>query len=102
LGAITLVSDLFLGVRIAYVVITSILFFVLFAAYIRFRNSRLLFITIGFGLFFIHGLLSIPEIISNTYDVYFTDSLHLLFDSVGLVFILLGTLQDLFFKKRQD
>jgi hypothetical protein len=97
-----LVTELFVAVRIAFVVTTSILFFIILAAYARFRSRRMLFITIGFGLFFVHGLLSVPEVISNTYDLYFTDSLHILADLAGLVFILLGTVQDMFFRKTQE
>jgi len=97
-----MVSELFIAVRVAFVVVTSILFAIVLASYVRFRNRRMLLITIGFGLFFLHGIISIPEIINSTYDVAFTDSLHLLADLAGLIFILLGTVQDILFKKSQD
>ncbi len=101
-GAFAMVSDLFIIARIAFVVTTSILFAVVLPAYLRFRSRRMLLITIGFGLFFLHGLISIPEIIDNVYDIEFTDSVHLLFEIAGLVFILLGTVHDMLFKKTQE
>lgn len=101
-GAFDLVSDLFIVARVGFVVTTLILFAVILPAYLRFRSRRMLLITIGFGMFLLHGLISIPEIINNVYNIDFTDSLHILFDLAGLVFILLGTVQDMLFKKTQE
>jgi hypothetical protein len=97
-----MVSELFIIIRVAFVIVTTILFSIILVTYSRFRNPKLLFIAIGFGLFFIHALVSVPELLSNDYDVGFTDSFHLLLDTAGLIFVMLGTCLDMIFKKTQD
>ena len=88
--------------RLVFTIVTTILFIIVLSAYLRLRSHRILLITIGFGLFFLHALISIPELINTAYNREFTDSLHLLMDSTGLVFILLGTLHDALFKPKQE
>ncbi len=78
-------------VRIALVAATSILFTIVFAAYLRLRNRKLLFFSIGFGIFFVHGLITIPELFIN---FTITENMHLLIHLVALAFILFGTLKD--------
>lgn len=78
-------------VRIALVVATSILFTIVFSAYLRLRNRKLLFISIGFGIFFVHGIITIPELFIN---FTITENMHLLIHLVALAFILFGTLKD--------
>lgn len=95
-------SELFIAVRIAFVIVTTVLFFVILAACYRFKSRRMLLITVGFGLFFVHGLLTAPEIFSDNWDITFSEGWHLLADVAGLVFIMLGTLQDVIFKKKQE
>ena len=78
-------------VRIALVVATALLFTIVFAAYLRLRNRKLLFISIGFGIFFAHGLITIPELFIN---FTITENMHLLIHFIALAFILFGTLKD--------
>ena len=42
------------------------------------QSKKTLFITAGFGLFFAHGIISIPELFYRHYNIEFTDSWHLL------------------------
>lgn len=97
-----MVSLIFIVARVAFLVAASILFAIVLTAYLRLRSRRMLFVTIGFGLFFVHGLISIPEIVNRAYNMDFSDSFHLIVDLAGLIFILLGTVQDVVFKKTQD
>ena len=78
-------------IRIGLVIATAFLFSIVFAAYLRLRNRKLLFISIGFGIFFVHGLITIPELFMN---FMITENMHLLIHLVALAFILLGTLKD--------
>jgi hypothetical protein len=78
-------------VRIALVVATALLFTIVFAAYMRIRNRKLLFISIGFGIFFAHGLITIPELFLG---FMITEDMHLLIHLIALSFILFGTLKD--------
>jgi hypothetical protein len=80
--------------HIVFVVVTTVIFSMALLTYSRLRNKKTLLLTVGFGLFFIHGLISIPELFNNTYNTGFTDSLHLLIDAIALLFLLLGMLQD--------
>ena len=43
-------------IRIILTVATAFLFSIVFAAYLRLRNRKLLLISIGFGIFFAHAL----------------------------------------------
>jgi hypothetical protein len=78
-------------VRLALVVATALLFTIVFAAYMRIRNRKLLFISIGFGIFFAHGLITIPELFLG---FMITEDMHLLIHLIALSFILFGTLKD--------
>lgn len=80
--------------HIVFVVVTTVIFSMALLTYSRLRNKKTLLLTVGFGLFFVHGLISIPEIYNQAYNLGFTDSLHLLIDAVAILFILLGVLQD--------
>ncbi len=81
-------------VRVALVLATSFLFGTVLLAYLRLRNRKLLFVSIGFGIFFIHALIYVPELIWDEYRLVLTENTHLLIHSVGLVFIALGILKD--------
>ncbi len=94
-----LVSEMFVIARVAFSVVATILFVVLFATYLRFRSRRLLLTLVGFGFFFAHAMFTLPEILNSDYAVMFDDTVHLLLDAIGLFFIMLGTLQDAFKKK---
>jgi uncharacterized membrane protein YhfC len=78
-------------IRVSLVIATSILFGIIFLSYQRVKNRKLLFISIGFGVFFIHALLTIPELF-NVYTI--DENTHLLTHLIGLMFILFGTLKD--------
>ena len=78
-------------IRIALVVATALLFTIIFAAYLRVRNRKLLFISVGFGIFFAHGIITIPELFLN---FMITEDMHLLIHLIALAFILFGTLKD--------
>jgi uncharacterized membrane protein YadS len=78
--------------RIALVIATGILFTVVFAAYLRLRNRKLLFLSTGFGIFFAHAIIYIPELFGPTYII--DENTHLVIHLVALFFILLSTLKD--------
>ena len=81
-------------VRIALVVPTAIIFAIIFLTYLRLKNRKMLLMSIGFGIFFAHALISIPELFSSAYDVFLDENAHLLINLMALIFILLGTLKD--------
>jgi hypothetical protein len=81
-----------LALRIILVIATGILFTLVFAAYLRLRNKKLLFLSIGFGIFFAHALIYIPELFGSTYLI--DENTHLVIHLVALIFILLSTLKD--------
>lgn len=78
--------------RISLVVATGILFTVVFAAYWRLKNRKLLFLSVGFGIFLVHALIYIPELFGPIYTI--DENTHLIIHLVALVFILLSTLKD--------
>jgi hypothetical protein len=81
-------------VRVALVLPTAFLFITAFSAYLRLRSRKMLLISVGFGIFFAHALISLPEIFSNAYDIFLNENMHLLINLIALTFILLGTLKD--------
>jgi len=80
-------------VRIALVVATTVLFGMVFLAYLRSRSRKMLLISVGFGVFFVHALIAVPEIFTSA-SISLDENGHLLFHLIGLVFILLGILKD--------
>ncbi len=80
--------------RITFIIVTTVIFVVALITFLRLRKKKTLLLTVGFGLLFAHGLLSIPELLVPSYNVQFTDSWHLLLDAVALLFILFGALKD--------
>lgn len=80
-------------VRVGLVIATAVLFSIIFAAYLRLRNRKLLFISVGFGVFFVHAILTIPELFFGI-GYMIDENTHLLIHLVGLFFILLGILKD--------
>ena len=78
-------------IRVALTIGTGILFAIIVLTYSRIRNRKLLFISIGFGVFFLHSVISIAEMllsihIGETFEV----SMHFL----TLLFIVIGILKD--------
>ncbi len=81
-----------IALRIVLVIATGILFTIVFAAYLRLKNRKLLFLSVGFGIFFAHALIYIPELLGLIYTI--GENTHLVIHLVALLFILLGTLKD--------
>ncbi len=79
-------------IRVSLVIATAILFTIVFVAYLRLKNRKLLFVSIGFGIFFIHAIITLPELFGPTYVI--DENTHLIIHLVALLFILLGTLKD--------
>jgi hypothetical protein len=80
--------------RIGFIIVTTITFVIALVTFLRVRNEKSGLIMTGFSLLFAHGLISIPELFSYAYNIEFTDSWHLLLDTIAVLFILLGTLRD--------
>jgi hypothetical protein len=81
-------------IRILLVTATGILFAVVFGAYFRLRNRKMLFITTGFGIFFVHALAYIPEVFIEGYQLAFSANVHLIIHLTALIFIALGMFKD--------
>ena len=81
-----------IALRIVLVIATGALFTLVFAAYIRLRNKKLLFLSVGFGIFFAHALVYIPDLFGSFYSI--TENIHLIIHLVALSFILLGIIKD--------
>ncbi|MGA2387041.1 MAG: hypothetical protein ABSG33_10975 [Candidatus Bathyarchaeia archaeon] len=81
-------------VRIVFVTVTTITFVIALLSFKNFRTPKTILLTIGFGLFFVHGIISIPELYNNAYNTAFTENIHLLIDAIAVLFLLLGTLKD--------
>ncbi len=81
-------------IRIVLVIATSVLFFLIASAYRRMKSTKMLFITAGFGIFWVHALISLPELVNESFDVALNENAHLLFPLVGLMFILVGILKE--------
>ncbi len=81
-------------IRIGLIAATAFLFGVVFLAYLRMKNRKMLFISLGFGTFFVNALLHIPELISNDYSLMFSENVFLLIDLLGLLLIAIGLLKD--------
>ena len=78
-------------IRVGLVSATTVLFAIVFLTYLRVRNRKLLFLSAGFGVFFIHAIITIPEMF---YNFVITENIHLLIHLLALTFILFGTLKD--------
>jgi hypothetical protein len=81
-------------VRVGLTVATSILFGLVFLSYWRTRTGKMLLISLGFAVFFVHALITIPELFNDAYQIAMSENLHLLIHLVALVFILLGILKE--------
>ena len=80
-------------IRVGLVIATAVLFSIIFAAYLRLRNRKLLLISVGFGVFFVHAIITIPELFFGI-GYMIDENTHLLIHLVGLFFILIGILKD--------
>jgi len=81
-------------VRLGLVAATTFLFGIVLLTYLRMRNRKMLLILTGFGIFFVHALITIPELINDAFAIVLNENMHLLIHTIALVFLLLGTLKD--------
>ena len=80
--------------RFALTVATGFLFGIVFLSYWRTRTAKMLLISVGFAIFFVHALITIPELFSDAYQIAMSENSHLLLHLIALLFILLGILKD--------
>jgi len=80
--------------RVGLTLATSFLFGIMFVGYWRTRTRKMLFVTAGFAVFFVHALITIPELFSDTYQIAMTENVHLLIHLIALVLIAIGILKD--------
>jgi hypothetical protein len=78
-------------IRALLVLATGFLFGIIFVAYLRVKSRKLLLISIGFLIFFIQYIATIPELFFN---FAINENLHLSLHLIALVFILIGILKD--------
>jgi hypothetical protein len=81
-------------IRVAILGATGFLFGIILLSYSRMPNRKMGFITIGFGVLFIHAILLMPEVMFTNYTMGFTENIHLLIHLIALIFITLGILKD--------
>jgi hypothetical protein len=89
---VTLLIDAIL--RIGLTAATGFLFVIILLSYLRIRNTRLLFIATGFGIFFIHALLYMPDIMFQSFTIEFTENLHIALNLVALLLIAVGIIRE--------
>jgi hypothetical protein len=78
-------------IRVLLLLATGFLFGIIFVAYLRVRSRKLLLISVGFLIFFIQYVATIPELYFN---FVIDENLHLSLHLIALVFILIGILKD--------
>ena len=66
-------------IRVGLIVATAFLFGVVFLAYLRMKNRKMLLISVGFGAFLVNALLHIPELINEDYAGMFSENVFLFF-----------------------
>jgi hypothetical protein len=81
-------------ISVSLIAATSVLFAIVLLTYVRMRNTKMLFITLGFGTFFIGAILHLPQIFIQEYSLMITENVMLLFQLIGLLFIIIGILKD--------
>jgi hypothetical protein len=81
-------------IRVGLIAATVFLFSVVFLAYLRMKNRKMLFISLGFGTFLVNALIHVPELISEDFSVMFSENVFLLIDLIGLLFIAIGLLKE--------
>jgi hypothetical protein len=90
--ALAIMVEMFISVGL--IAATSFLFIIVLLAYIRMRNTKMLFFSLGFGTFFVGAILHLPEIFIEEYSLMLSENILLLFQLIGLVFITIGVLKD--------
>ena len=81
-------------IGIGLIATTTFLFAIVLLAYLRIRTARMLFISSGFGVFFIAAILHLPKILSEEYSLMLPENVFLLLQLIGLIFIAIGVLKD--------
>jgi hypothetical protein len=81
-------------IRVGLIAATVFLFSVVFLAYLRMKNRKMLFISLGFGTFLVNALIHVPELVSEDFSVMFSENVFLLIDLIGLLFIAIGLLKE--------
>jgi uncharacterized protein (DUF486 family) len=81
-------------IRVGLLIASGLLFTFILLAYLRLRNSKLGFITLGFGILFIDSILLIPELMFENFTMGFTDNVHLAIHLIAMIFISIGVLKD--------
>ena len=81
-------------IRVGLTLATGFLFGIMFLGYWRTRTRKMLFVTAGFGVFFVHALFYVPELFSSAYQVAMSENVHLTIHLIGLVLIAIGILVD--------
>ena len=81
-------------IRVGLTLATSFLFGIMFLGYWRTRTRKMLFATAGFAVFFVHALITVPELFSDTYQIAMSENVHLLIHLMALVLIAIGILKD--------
>lgn len=80
--------------RVGLLMATSFLFGIVLLSYLRIKNTKLLLISIGFGVFLLHALLYMPQIMIRDFTLEFTDNLHIFINLIALTFITMGILRE--------
>jgi predicted transporter len=80
--------------RVGLTLATSFLFGIMLLGYWRTRTRKMLFVTAGFAVFFVHALITVPELFSDTYQIAMSENVHLLIHLTALVLIAIGILKD--------
>ncbi len=80
--------------RVGLTLATSFLFGIMFVGYWRTRSRKMLFVASGFAVFFIHALITLPELFSNSYQIAISENVHLFIHLIALVLIAIGILRD--------
>jgi predicted transporter len=80
--------------RVGLTLATSFLFGIMLLGYWRTRTRKMLFVTMGFAVFFVHALITVPELFSDTYQIAMSENVHLLIHLIALVLIAIGILKD--------
>ena len=80
--------------RVGLTLATSFLFGIMFLGYWRTRTRKMLFVTVGFAVFFVHALITVPELFSDAYQIAMSENVHLLLHLIALALIAIGILKD--------
>jgi hypothetical protein len=80
--------------RIGLTLATSFLFGIMLLGYWRTRTRKMLFFTVGFAVFFVHALITVPELFSSAYQIAMSENVHLFIHLIALVLIAIGILKD--------